>query len=378
MKKIFKPFTAAALVLFLSVSLISCGNRKKKDDFGFSRPDDAWITDCLVLPEHPFADPDQTKYPEDADKLSKLFGKGGENGIVNESAVSRNGTVNTDGQSAYIVYMIYGTDCMGAVPDTYFKLTYLEDKGVSYDGEDGILNVLAMETYGNIEAELDMQKTPSERLSVKCKSDTVSAAIVIPIKFNSADLKSEKGSVFVDLSVSMTRATMKLDLYEEFCLNGNKISGDPVAQVTDLSVGYLSEKDYNKGNYTDASISSEAILTSGIPHYMVLDLNVKSLFDNGEKRSFRVMTYVADASAVGMTIQDAPTGTFEELALNGGVRIQAYYTLPLQKNGERTVRMILKLTPVNTGAIAFDIFVLGESEGDVSGKPHRSETLFIN
>ena len=378
MKKIFKLFTAVTLVLFLSVSLISCGEQKKKDDLGFNRPDDAWITDCLVLPEHPFADLDQKKYPEDADKLSKLFGKGGENGIVNESAVSRNGTVNAEGQSAYIVYMIYGTDCLGAVPDTYFKLTYLEDKGVSYDTKDGFFTVLAMETYGNIEAELDMNKMPSERLSVKCKSDTVSAAIVIPIRFNSADLKSAKGSVFVDMSVSMARTTMKLDLHEEFYPNGNKVIGDPVAQVTALSVGYLTEKDYNKGNFSDSSISSEALLTSGTPHYMVLDLNIKSLFDNDGTESFRVMTYVSDASTVGMKIQDAPTGTFEELALNGGVRIQAYYTLPLQKNGERTVRMILKLMPVNTGAMEFDIFVFGESKGDVSGDFHRFETLLIN
>ncbi len=149
----------------------------------------------------------------------------------------------------------------------------------------------------------------------------------------------------------------------------------PVAEVNDFTIGYLSESDYNDGNYDEADITSDAVFTKGTPQYMVIDFKIKTISDDVGKASVKIMPRVSDNTAVTMMIQEAPTGNVETRTFADGTRsYELSYKVPENKDEEKTVRMILKLLPNASGEFKFDIY----ADGKVKGDTRTSISLHIN
>lgn len=132
-----------------------------------------------------------------------------------------------------------------------------------------------------------------------------------------------------------------------------------VAVVKDFSIGYLTEKAYNQGEFDDSAITGYADLRIGEPHYAVIDFKIRTKKKNDGDDSIKLSTSVSDIYALSMTIQDAPTGRVE-ISESNASEIDTYYTIPSKKRDERTVRVILKLVPRSAGECSLNISITGD------------------
>lgn len=143
------------------------------------------------------------------------------------------------------------------------------------------------------------------------------------------------------------------------------ISSMPVAKIEDFKIGYLSESDYNDGEYDDASIVPETVFTKGVPQYMVVDITIKTISNDVGDESVKIMPRFSNNDAASMMIQEAPTGRVETTTFGDGTRsFELYYKISENKNDVKTVRMILKITPLAEGEFTFDIYADGKVKGE--------------
>ena len=347
-----------------------------KDVFSnFEHSENAFQTDCLMF----FSKPDSLNRDR---KLVALFGYSGEGGVASELAAKHDAPLNVMynyvhgnplNEYAYIVYLIYGTDCLGETPSTYFQLCYMDGDTVVYDENDGMIEVGKVEAYGDVTATLDMSKEPSERLTVTLTDEKSYGAIVIPVKFNFAE--DPTGTmVFVDLSVELERETTSVDTGEKFVFADSPDVDFPV-EISDLTLGYLTEKDYNHGEYEESSITSSASFENGSPLYAVIDVRVKALTNNLISEKINIMTYLSDRSVATMKIQEAPTGNTEDSVDGNRQKLLAVYTISEKKGEEKTVRMIIKLVPTVERPAKLDIFISVGDETILGGDTHTSGAL---
>lgn len=151
----------------------------------------------------------------------------------------------------------------------------------------------------------------------------------------------------------------------------------PTARITDLSVGYLTESDYNGGNFSDDAIARKANFKNGATQYMVIDLTVKTVQKNEGEESVEVRAFLPE-KAIVMKLESAPTGNFEIVSEDGGTAVYTYYTIYPKKGDKKTVRIILKLEPETRGTDKFDILISGTNGTKVGGKTHKAITLRVN
>lgn len=151
----------------------------------------------------------------------------------------------------------------------------------------------------------------------------------------------------------------------------------PTARVTDLSIGYLTESDYNGGNFSDDAIAKKANFGSGATQYMVIDLTIKTTLKNEGKETVEVRTYLPE-NALTINLESAPTGTFEIVSEDEGTAIYTYYAIYPKKGDKKTVRIVLKLDPEMRGTDKFDILIAGTENTKVKGKTHKTVTLRVN
>ena len=151
----------------------------------------------------------------------------------------------------------------------------------------------------------------------------------------------------------------------------------PIARITNISVGYLTEGEYNSGNFADEAITKKANWSSGVPQYMVVDLTVKTILKNEGTDSVEIRTYLPE-NAVSMKLESAPTGNFEIVSEDDGTAIYTYYTILPSVGDKKTVRIILKMEPEMRGTDKFDIRISGTNGTAVKGKTHKAVTLRVS
>ena len=150
----------------------------------------------------------------------------------------------------------------------------------------------------------------------------------------------------------------------------------PTARITDLSFGYLTESDYNGGNFSDDAIAKKANFKNDATQYMVIDLTVKTAQKNEGEESVEVRTYLPE-NAIVMKLESAPTGNFEIVSEDGGTAVYTYYSIYPKKGDKKTVRIILKLDPQARGTDKFDILISGTNGTKIGGKTHKTVTFRV-
>jgi len=364
MKYLARILLIVILLLIVLAGLVSCIKQKP---FRFDHPKNAWITDCIVCPGNPCNANDDAS-------VSALFGYRGESGIASEDTIRWDGHVDSSSSEFYIVYLIYGTECQGESPDTYFELTHVWGETVTHDEDDGLIGIEPIEVYGGIEATLDMTKAPSERLSVTFTKETVYGAIVIPIRLLADEPLGT--TIFVDMSIELERETTTVDSHEKYVFLETGAS-DPLAEIVGLSAGYLTQSEYNNGKYSDSDIKPTTVFRSGESQYAVIDFKLRELEDNTSYESVTAQIYLSDRQAMEMNLQEAPTAKIEKDTVGNSARIQAVYMLPEKKGMEKSIRMILELVPLHEGDLMLDVFiyVTDNETWNLSGKTHLSVPL---
>ena len=148
---------------------------------------------------------------------------------------------------------------------------------------------------------------------------------------------------------------------------------NPDAQITALSVGYLTENAYNNGNYYEGDISTDTAFENDTAHYMVIDLTVETLIGNWRDKSIKLSVQAQDSSALTMMVQDALTGKLERIGGEEGYHL--YYSIPARKGKEKSYRTILKLTPRLGGNTEIAVSVSGGTNTAVTGKTSENASL---
>ncbi len=152
----------------------------------------------------------------------------------------------------------------------------------------------------------------------------------------------------------------------------------PIARISDLSVGYLTESAYNNGDYNEESITDRAVFNDGEPQYMVIDFTIKSLADHEVNQTVKFSARTS-GTVMNIMIQEAPTGKVESFVGEDGSRTyDLFYTVPAEKGDKKTVRMILKLVSEDEGKTAFNILLTGGDEAAVRGRTSKKMTIRVN
>ena len=148
------------------------------------------------------------------------------------------------------------------------------------------------------------------------------------------------------------------------------------AEITEFSVGFLTEAAYNNGNYTESAITKTTYSSSLSASYMVIDFKIKTL-NNIENKSVKVMARVSDGLGMTVVVEDAPTGKVEPVDNpDGSKSYDLIYSLPESKDAEKSVRMILKVLPYAGGEVSVDVSITGIDGAAVKGKTGAS-TAFL-
>ena len=161
------------------------------------------------------------------------------------------------------------------------------------------------------------------------------------------------------------------------CLSGlpscgvNQPASAPV-EITGISVSYLTESAYNNGNYDDAAMTEDAVFTVGTPVYTVVEFTIRTIADNDGNVSVKIAPRLSDPAAVSLMIQEAPTGKVESVADGDARSYELFYTAPANQFEKRTVRMILKLTPLTAGDIGLELTLSAADGALLTGDIHRA------
>lgn len=368
MKKILLIFCLLAL-LAVGPLLTSC-SQSVEDAFGFERPEDTWITECLLLPKQPVQ---SSSWTSDGIVYSELFGTGGESGLASEEALRMNGQLNEKGEG-WLVCLIYANS---GVPkdidtelETYFRVTYLEDMQVK-NGDNLWLGVPS--TLGDLYLDHDASKLGENFLSLQCMKDgeirkpledgVLYGAVFVPITVKD---QTVNGTLYVDFSVRGIGAVHEiLDEQDVVQFGGEDV--DANVHIDDFSVRYLSTNDYNNGDYSEDALRDKPSFVNGTGCYMVMDFTMTATGENNGSRFVNVLASVPKRNSIFATIEEAPTGRIEEMVTDDVTTIYAAYGVPQNDGESKTVRMLIRLQPISGGEVEVDLFIMGDAYTALTG-----------
>ncbi len=369
MKKNSKMIRIITLMLlaFSILALASCGDKNNKeegkkvvDEFGFERPANAWITDCLILP--------QSAFDWDID-MQEVIGTGGDSGLLSDFARQYEGYGIEKGYN-YFVYLIWGTPNTPGELTGSLRFTLVDGAKLLYDEE--CVTVNEPQTYYGIDATVDMSKHADERVTVTHDEGEMLTWIVIPFEIY------EEGTLYVDFeleSPSVSSDNRKVENYVKARV-GEAHTNEAEAKIGNVSIGYLTEDKYNYGNYSEGDIIKEPInFSDGSNFYMVLDFDLTALSANRGGYNMNVLTRVPESDIMEATIEEAPTGKIEENNVNGVTLIYASYSVPAAEGETKNVRMIIRLSPLDEGIAGVDIYFTGAEGTGTSGEEHINTQL---
>ncbi len=342
MKKFRSAISALLAILLLSVTaltLSSCGlSGTKKDAFGIRRSKDAWLSECLLLSEEP-------------DSFYDLFGEEGESGLLTKEAVKNSGKVNASG-SNYFVCLWYGK-ASTAAPETYLKFTLVNETGVYYD--DACVKI-TNETYVDGTKCFNGFSVPEDqRIHVSAESDIIQGGFILEFSF----VDGMEGELYVDCYVKSKDEVTERYESEGLALKVSKSEIAVNADLSNITVGYLTKDAYNEGDFTDDLMSAEPPFDVSSVVYMVVSFDVTPTKSNEGGHTMGVMLHVSDRFTVFSNIEDVPTNKISQTPKGKEMYQYAVYSVPAVKGETKDVRMIFELVGTGNGGVSMGLYFLG-------------------
>lgn len=383
MKKILLKAAFLLLTLFTMLFVSSCkeetpdtsnddgdflGSDFTQDKLGYNRPASCWLTDTLLLPE----------LPED---VTTLFGTGGEGHLASDYALSNDGNIEI-GKTAYLVYLVYGTPGANTGSDSYLKFSLIDDGAVLYDddfvtfGDASVTSVSGHYTFTH-----DVKSTTYEwrlRFTRDGKTaqnyaesiyfDKIQFAFVLPFKLKQA------GTLCVDCRIDSDGNFEKEIVDDPYFLS---FEGEKPykAETSGLSVGYLTETEYNSGSFSDSDIKSVPSFEDGKNCYLVADFSYSALNGNNGESDVNFMVRSTGRGMLDITIEDAPTGRIFETKTEYGITLGAAFKLPKNAGESKKVRVIVRLKSVSGGGVDFDVFLSGGADLSLEGDRYVPQSV---
>ncbi len=377
MKKLLFRICLLLVMLTMLVSLTACSGLfgddgekgKNVDAFGFERPRNCWITDVLLL--------------NDNETLDDMFGTGGDSGLLSNKAMLADGKdLSPDGQNM-LVCMIYGD--LGSYElnlETYFKFAMVSGTQVLYDEECVRMGdpYISTQTGYGLDIDIDMSMTPDGRLTItkdfysdqQDEESVIQAFVVIPF------YPLKEGTLYADLRIDCVNMSTSehsyVDRYATAEIGESAAASTQVA-VNSFSAKYLTEQAYNNGTYSDGDMTSEPSFKDGATSYMVMDFEFSAVNENDGGKSVNIMVRVPEAEVMDATIEEAPTGKIEESVVDNTTSIYASYSVPPTAGEAKSVRMVVRLRPLNEGVANVDVFLVGGEGVKTAGKNYISTKL---
>ncbi len=380
MKKTFIGLLTVLMCLVLSLALFACdsenddniNNGLVDDGYGNLRPSECWLSDCVFSKSSP------SEY-----FLKSWFGNLGDAGLLSESALEFGNETISVNSSHYLVCLFYGNIADISDLSVYLQFMFVSGKDVLYDND--CVNVQSVDIYSdsaNFDVIYDMRKNASARASITLKhsaygenelsSNVVSGCLVVKFK----TVVDIYGTMYGCLSVDNANASQTNHTVDIFTTTavGTRTNAEKEIRVTDFSTGYLSEWAYNDGNFSDRYLTDEPDYENDSKCYMVLDFTFESNHNADKVEYVYLLASVPQEDVLTATIDEAPTGDIYEHVVNNTTLIFARYAVPINAGESKTVRMVLKLVSVASGASNVNVLVVSD-DGIVTGKGFVSKRM---
>ena len=171
-------------------------------------------------------------------------------------------------------------------------------------------------------------------------------------------MKRSKRHIFI---ASVFIAVLTLTLLSS-CKNkkdDNGYSPYTCADITNFTVGYVPQKLYNNGQFSDADISATAEMDGESAIYMVIDFSYTVVKDIGNGHAISLRVRHSNPQCFGFTVDSAPTSSIEETAENTNTTFKADFSMPAEKGETESVRVVFRIMPVRKGDVVMDIWLTG-------------------
>ena len=173
-------------------------------------------------------------------------------------------------------------------------------------------------------------------------------------------MKRSKRHVFI---ASVFIAVLTLTLLSS-CKNkkdDNGYSPYTCADITYFNVGYVTEKLYDNGQFSDAAISGTAYMDGESSAYMVIDFSYTVVKDIGTGHSISLRIQRSKSDCLDFTVDSAPTSSIEEITEDGNTTLKADFSMPASKGETNSVRVVLRIMPVRKGDVSMSIWLTGST-----------------
>ncbi|MBE6635401.1 MAG: leucine-rich repeat domain-containing protein [Ruminococcaceae bacterium] len=366
MKKTTSKILFIFLIMSMSIFLFACnkdngngdGSPSEEDKYGYSRQIDSFLVETLILPDMP-------------DDRADFFGKGGESGLAGEWAVENDGKINYDGENNLVI-LIYGSIEYGG---GFLEFSLTDGEEIYYGNE--CVDVGSPRIY-NAEADVDinMNAASVSRVSFMHKSGLMDtgmldcAVIVIPF-----EVKRE-GVLRADFQLTRfdygANAEVKVDSNAKAYAYKSGTTSQKV-DISEFSVGYISDADYNWGDYSESAIKSSIDLSGGDNGYLVLDFTFAHGSRNHNAEYINLIAGTSHRDIVSITVEEAPTSDITEKVTAKGTTLLTTFSIP--DEGEKSVRVIIRLMPLSDGVSAINL-ALSAKEGTMLEGTSEHTALF--
>ncbi len=126
-------------------------------------------------------------------------------------------------------------------------------------------------------------------------------------------------------------------------------------EINAFSAGYLTESEYNYGDFSDSDITQDIAFKNGEIGYMIVDFSYTILQDMDDGSYICFDTFFPGRGVLDITIEDAPTSAIEEHEQTNGTTLSTRFSLQSEVGVKKSVRVILRLLPVSGGEVSFSL-----------------------
>lgn len=318
-KRIVTGVLAALMLLTVMLTLSSCGNQSE----------DYEICETLIYSGMP-------PISELIMSISAGKSEDDEKGESNDEALATTGT-------NYLVCMCYGT------PDAYdlkenLRFVFVSGDDILYDEE--CVTVSKWKDY-------DIPNNPFHGVGKR----SIEGIMVITFELNAG----KDGKLYIDHEEDSQGRSVLLESPVGSIADGAEVS------VDGIKAGYLTEETYRDGGFEDADMTDTPVVTPGAPSYMVLDLLMTARQKNEGDQTVSCHVGFPGLFEGGITVEAAPTTNIKMVERNGVLDVCTTYSIPQEKNGQKTVRMVLRMNDPEAVDDGIHLLLAGSSSLKMMG-----------
>lgn len=265
------------------------------------------------------------------------------------------GTSNTDALETtgenYLVCMCYGTPDAAELKKS-LRFVLVSGGEILYDDE--CVSLGEAKDY-------DIPNNPFHGAGKR----NVEGIMVVPFEL----LSGKSGMLYVDYADydDGKKVLLETPVGEE--AGGIKVS------VNDVKIGYLNAQTYNDGGFADEDMTESMIIVPGEPSYMVLDVSIAAQQKNEGDLSMSCHVGFPGLLDGGVTVEAAPTTDIKMSTRSGILDVCTTYSVPQEKNGEKNVRVVLRINEPEAVGEGIHLLLVGNESVKMVGTVYMPDLV---